>query len=74
MAGLGLGLPTGGMNAAPPRPQIMPLGNLSGLEKQTAPPTVGGGGLGILSKLRNTNEDDLKNKLKQTSGLKNLPI
>ena len=29
LGGLGLGLPTGNMNAAPSRPQIMPLGNMN---------------------------------------------
>ncbi len=72
LGGLGLGLPTG-MNAAPSRPQIMPHGNLGEAPKQQPASGVAGGS-SILSKLRNTNEEDLKNKLKQTSGLKGLPI
>ena len=33
-----------------------------------------GGGMSIMNKLRNTNEEDLKNKLKQTGGLRGLPL
>ena len=46
----------------------MPLGNLGVGEgtkpRQEAPSAGGGGGMSILNKLRNTNEDELKNKLK----------